>query len=80
MELYFEKSFNYNDDKKKKIREKVEKLNCLDFKMNIDELKVLATQNYGLINNKIRKKAWESIILNGKKINKYVYSEISELI
>ena len=79
MELYFEKSFNYNDDKKKKIREKVEKLNCLDFKMNIDELKVLATQNYGLINNKIRKKAWESIILNGKKINKYVYSEISEL-
>ncbi len=81
MEIYFNETFNHGEDKNAKIINKLEKLNRFDYSIeNIEELRVLATQNYGLINSKIRKKAWEMLILYDKnsKNEKYLYDEISK--
>lgn len=79
MEMYFDETFVHNDEENRRIRNKLDELNNFEFDLvaNMDELKVLATQNYGLISNRIRKKAWELLILNENN-NFDLYEEISK--
>lgn len=67
MEAYNNKNEYYCNDSE--FKDKLNKLNNFNYNKidRIDELKQLAIQKYGLINNKIRKKAWKLLILKGRK-------------
>jgi hypothetical protein len=62
----------YSDDSEylnnEEVQRKLKKFNKLQFtKDDVNVLKRLAMQKYGLINNSIRKKAWPLLILNKDK-------------
>ena len=80
MAMYFDENFDCNDERNRKMKRKVDELDNFDFDFieNLDELKLLAIQNYGLINSRTRKRVWELLILNSNSIEtRILYREIS---
>ena len=76
MAMYFDETFDCDNEKNRKIRRKLDELDNFDFIENFDELKGLAVQNYGLINNRMRKRVWELLILNSNDETRIVYREM----
>ena len=80
MAMYFDENFDCNDERNRKMKRKVDELDNFDFDFieNLDELKLLAIQNYELINSRTRKRVWELLILNSNSIEtRILYREIS---